>query len=140
MLDIYTQWFLVLVANFLFLIFILNIILYKPLLKIFSEREQTVKGSLQAAKEMDRRKEEGIESMTKEIAAARHKAKEVFESLRAEGANAQKSFMADAEAKASEILQKGREELRTEVARARQALKADVEKFSEEIVRKLVKA
>ena len=140
MLDIYTQWFLVLVANFLFLIFILNIILYKPLLKIFTEREETVKGSLEAAKDMNRRKEEGIEAMTREISAARHKAKEIFEALRSEGSTAQKNFMAEAEAAAAQILQKGRDELRAEVTKARQALKGDVEKFSEEIVRKLVKA
>jgi len=140
MLDIHMQWFLVLVANFLLLIFILNIILFKPMLKIFSERDETVKGSLEAAREMNRKKEEGIEAMTREIAASRHKAKEAFEALRAEGAGMQKLFMTEAEAKAAEILQNGRNELRAEVEKARQALKSDVEKFSEEIVRKLVKA
>ncbi len=140
MLDIHLNWFIVLTINFLALIFILNIILYKPLLKIFAERENTVKGALDAAKEMDQRKEEGIEKMNREIMGSRAKAKEIFESMRADGLGMQKTFLTEAEAGSAAMLQKAREELKGEVAKARQALRADVEKFSEEIVRKLVEA
>jgi len=140
MLDIYVHWLLVLTANFLVLLFLLNIILYKPLLKIFKERSDSVNGSLDAAREMNARKEEGIARMNKETAEARSRSKEVFEALRSEGLNMQKVFLSEAEENASGLLQKAREELRAEVAKARQSLKADVEKFSDEIVRKLVKA
>lgn len=140
MLDIQKFWFLVLVVNFLVLVFVLNKILFKPLLKIFHERENTVKGSLDAAKEMNGRKEEGIARMNKELADTRNKAKEIFEVMRNEGINTQKKTLSEAEASASDMLQKAREELRKEAAKAKQALKADVEKFSDEIVRKLVKA
>ena len=140
MLDIYPVWLLVLMANFLILMFVLNIILFKPLLRIFKEREDTVKGSLDAARAMNVRKEEGIARMNKEVFDARGKAKAVFEDLRNDGINTQKTFLSEAESQASDMLQKAREELRAEVVRARGALKADVEKFSDEIVRKLVKA
>jgi F-type H+-transporting ATPase subunit b len=140
MLDIQVKWLLVLAANFFALLFILNIILYRPLLRIFKEREDTVKGSLDAAKEMTARKEEGIAKMNKEIADARHRAKEVFEGLRSEGMNTQKTALSEAEGGAADALAKARAELRAEVEKARGALRADVEKFSDEIVRKLVKA
>ncbi len=140
MLDIHPQWLLVLAANFLVLVYILNIILYKPLLKIFKEREDTVRTSLDAAKEMNARKDDGIARMHKEIGDARSGAKEIFETMKAEGQNRQKEILSESEAKAAEMLQAARQELRTEVEKARLALKADVEKFSDEIVRKLVKA
>jgi F-type H+-transporting ATPase subunit b len=140
MLDINPFWLLVLIANFLGLIFVLNVLLYRPLLKIFHERKKAIDGSLDAAKEMNSRKEEGIEKMNREMAGARHNAKEVFEGLRNEGLNAQKSLLSDAEATAAGMLQKAREELRKEGEKARQSLKADIDKFSDEIVRKLVKA
>ncbi len=140
MLDIHINWLLILAANFLVLMFVLNIILYKPLLKIFKEREDSTKGALSAAREMDAKKEEGIAQMNKDLGEARKKAKDAFESMRNEGLNAQKQALTDAETKAGAMLQKAREELQAEVARARQALRADVEKFSDEIVRKLVKA
>lgn len=140
MLDIQLNWFILLTVNFLALIFILNILLYKPILKIFAERENTVKGSLDAAREMDRRKEEGIERMNRELAASRGKAKETFESLRTEGLAMQSTFLSEAEENSAAMIQKAREELKGEVARAREALRSDVERFSEEIVRKLVGA
>jgi len=138
MLDIDKFWLLVLTANFLGLMYILNIILFRPLLKVFQERENTIKGSIDAAKEMNSRKEEGIERMNKEISDARGKAKEVFESNRNAGLEVQKKLLSDAEATAAGMLQKAREELRSEGEKARKSLKADIEKFSDEIVRKLV--
>ncbi|MEW6108383.1 MAG: ATP synthase F0 subunit B [Nitrospirota bacterium] len=140
MLDIKILWFLVLLVNFLGLIFILNIILFKPVLKIFQERKDTVKSSLDAARDMNSRKEDGMAGLNREIADARNKAKETFESLKNEGLDLQKKLLSEAEANAAGMLQKAREELKAEAAKARQALKADVEKFSDEIVRKLVKA
>ena len=140
MLDIDKFWLLVLTANFLGLVYILNIILFRPLLKVFQERENTIKGSIDAAKEMNSRKEEGIERMNNEISAARGKAKEVFEGNRNAGLEVQKKLLSDAEAAAAGMLQKAREELRSEGEKARKSLKADIEKFSDEIVRKLVNA
>jgi len=140
MLDIQLKWLLVLAANFFVLLFFLNILLFKPLLKIFKEREDTVKDSLDAAKDMNTKKEEGIVMMNKEIADARHKAKDAFEGMRNDGVNVQKTLLSEAEASAAGLLAQARADLRAEVDKARQALRSDVEKFSDEIVKKLVKA
>jgi F-type H+-transporting ATPase subunit b len=140
MLDIDKFWLLVLTANFLGLVYILNIILFRPMLKVYLERESLTKGSLDAAQQMNSRREEGVERMNKEISDARHKAKEAYEGLRNSGLDIQKKLLSDAEADAAGMLQKAREELRSEGEKARQSLKADIEKFSDEIVRKLVNA
>ena len=86
MLDIDKFWLLILTGNFLGLVYILNIILFRPMLKIYLERESLTQGSLDAAKEMNSRKEEGLNHMNKEISDARSKAKEAFEGLRNAGA------------------------------------------------------
>ena len=140
MLELQIKWFLILLANFLGLLFLLNIILFKPLLKLFKEREDNVNGALGAAKDMTQRKDETIAKLNKDLADARNKAKETFEALKTEGADTQKEVFSKAEAEAAVILQKARQELKAEAEKARQALKADVDKFSDEIVRKLVKA
>lgn len=140
MLDIELKWLVVLLINFLALVYILNLILFKPLLAVFKERENTVKGSLDAAKEMNSRKEEGIEKMTRELSDARNRSKDIFEKLREEGLANQKSMLSDAEAQAGAMLQKAREELKAEAEKARATLKADADRFAEEIVGKLVKA
>ncbi len=140
MLDIEIKWLVVLLVNFLVLVYILNLLLFRPLLALFKERENSVKGALDAAKEMDRKKEEGLDTMSRDLSVARHKAKDAFEKLREEGLTSQKALMSNADVQAAAMLQKAREELKAEAEKAKTALKADVEKFSEEIVRKLVKA
>lgn len=138
MLDIYWKWFLVMVANFFILLIILNIILYKPLLKIFKERDDTVKNSIDAANDMNKKREDSLAQMNQELAEARNKAKEIFESLKNEGLGKYKETASAAEAETSVILEKARTEVRAEAEKARSALKAEIEKFSDEIVRKLV--
>jgi F-type H+-transporting ATPase subunit b len=131
--------FLVMAINFFVLLLVMNSILFKPLLKIFKERESTVKGDLNAAKEMNNRREESIARLNRELAETRSKAKETFETLRNEGLQRQKEVLTSAEAEASAILDKARSDIRAEVERARQTLRTEIDKFSDEIVRKLVK-
>jgi F-type H+-transporting ATPase subunit b len=131
--------FWVMAINFFALLIIMNFIVFKPLLKIFEERENTVKGSLNAAKEMNARREETIAGLNRELAETRSKAKETFETLRAEGLQRQKEVLTSAEAEASAMLDKARSDILTEVERARKTLRTEIDKFSDEIVRKLVK-
>jgi F-type H+-transporting ATPase subunit b len=134
------KWFFVLAINFLVLFFILNVVLFKPLLKIFTEREDTVKGALDAAKEMSSKREEGIARLNRELAESRSKAKEIFEALKSEGVNKQKEELSAAEKEAGTMIEQAKTQIRAEAEKARQSLKADIDKFSDEIVGKLVKA
>ena len=137
MLD-FTAWYFVLILNFLLLVFILNIILFKPFLKLFKERDDSIGGALNAARDMDKKREENLAMMQQELREARNKSKEIFESMRREGLNKQKEMLEEANHKARGLVERAREELRSEVERARQKLRADVDKFSDEIVNKLV--
>lgn len=134
----FSRWFFVLLVNFLVLLWLLNRILFRPLLKVFEEREDSVKRALESAKEMEARKAGALEEMRKGLAEAAAKAKETFEAHKAEGLDKQREAMEKANHEASSIGEKAREELRKEAEKARKALRADVEKFSEEIVGKLV--
>lgn len=136
----FNQWFFVLLANFLVLLFVLNTILFKPLVKIFKEREIATTGALDEARALSDKKDEAIAKMNAELLSAKSKAKEIFDSLREEGVTRQKEILSKAEAEAVEMIEKARKELQAEAEKARTALKADIEKFSEEIVNKLVKA
>jgi F-type H+-transporting ATPase subunit b len=131
--------FLALVVNFLVLLFVLNAILFRPLLKVIREREETVKGNLDAARDMSNKREESISALGREISEARSKAKDIFDGLRAEGVSRQKEVHVAAEAEASSILEKARAEIRAEAEKARNSLRGDIDRFSDEIVRKLVK-
>jgi F-type H+-transporting ATPase subunit b len=134
----FNNWFFVLFLNFIILLFILNAILFKPLLQIFKEREDSVKGDLDAAKDMREKSEEGIARLNRELSESRGKAKEIFEALKAEGLSKQREVLSATEAEAIATLDKARTEIKSDAEKARQSLRADVDKFSDEIVRKLV--
>ena len=136
----FNQWFFVLLANFLVLLFVLNAILFQPLAKIFKEREAATKGALDEARAMVAQKEDATAKMNAELLAARNKAKDAFNTSKDAGQAVQKETMSRAEAEALAMIEKARKELQAEAEKARTALKADIEKFSEEIVNKLVKA
>jgi F-type H+-transporting ATPase subunit b len=135
----FNKWFFVLLVNFIVLLFILNAILFKPLLQIFKQREDSVKGDLDAAKDMKEKSEEGIARLNRELAESRTKAKEIFEALKSEGLSKQREVLSATEAEAVATLEKARAEIKADAEKARQSLRADVDKFSDEIVRKLVK-
>lgn len=133
-------WFFVLTAQFLLLLFILNKILFQPILKIFKEREEAVDGSLEAARVMDERKEKALGKMKAELVSAAQQARDVADGLKSEGQQKQKERLETANAEAARLIGEAREKLRAESDKARVSLKSDVEKFSEQIVSKLIKA
>lgn len=135
----FNQWFFVLLANFLVLFFILSAILFKPLAKIFKQREEATVGALNEAKMLNEKKDEAIAKMDAELLNAKNNAKQIFNALREEGLLKQKEILSKAEAEAVDMLEKAKKELQEEVQKARVALRVDIDKFSEEIVNKLVK-
>lgn len=133
------QWFFVLLLNFLVLIYILNAILFKPLLKFLRHRDDSIKDSLNMAKEMEKRKEDSIATLNKELTGARNKAKEIFEKTREEGLIRQKEIFEAANKEAYGLIENARVALKAEAEKARQGLRSDIDRLSEEIVSKIIR-
>lgn len=138
MLDIQLKWFLVQVVNFLFLMVFLNAVLYKPLLRLFKEREDNTTGALKLVKAMDKEKDDLLAQIDAKLVNARTQAKKVFDDLAKEGSDVQKVSLESAQNEAMEINRKAKDELAAATEKARAALKSNVEAFSKQIVEKLV--
>lgn len=132
------NWFFVLLLNFLVLLYLLNIILFKPLLRLFTEREGTINNSLNAARDLEKKKDEALLQMNRELKEAHNKAREIFETMRVQGIERQRELLEAASSEASGLIHNARTDLKKEAGRVRQQLRADAEKFSDEIVRKLI--
>ncbi len=65
------SWFFVQLANFLILLFLLNTILFKPMLKLFKERDDNTKGALDSAAAMDRDKDDVLAQIEEKLSGAR---------------------------------------------------------------------
>ena len=131
-------WFFAQLANFLLLLIILNIMLYKPMLRLFKERESNTTGFLEDAKAMDRDKDELLSQIDARLADTRGEARSIFEGFSKEGIDIQKKTVASAQNEAVEINRKAKQDIDSATEQARASLKADIESFSKQIVEKLV--
>jgi F-type H+-transporting ATPase subunit b len=132
-------WFFVLAVLFISLYFILNSILFKPLLKVFSEREKAIAGSMEEADEMRQEREQRLDEFKREMSGASQKAKAGFDSLREEGLGKQRDLIEAANKEAQGMIEAARKELQAESEKARASLKGDADKYSDSIVEKLLK-
>lgn len=133
------KWFFVQLANFLILLFLLNRILFKPLLCMLTQRSDHIKGSLNSAKAMEKEKEARMQEVERRLSEARDKSKAIFEEFNKEGQKIQKQSIEIAQKETADMSRKARESLEAEVKRARESLRVEVETFSKIIVEKLVK-
>lgn len=140
MLQFSPLFFGVLLVNFLVLVWLLNLILYRPMLKVFADRDENIRGALEKARQMSEKKDALLAEIKKDLEGARQKAKKEFELLRAEGLQRQKEILTGAHEEAMRLSEKLGRELRSEAGRARLALRSEVEKFSDIILEKLIKA
>jgi F-type H+-transporting ATPase subunit b len=131
-------WFFAQLANFLLLLIILNIMLYKPMLRLFKERESNTTGFLEDAKAMDKDKDELLSQIDARLADTRGEARSIFEGFSKEGIDIQKKTVASAQNEAVEINRKAKQDIDSATEQARASLKADIESFSKQIVEKLV--
>jgi F-type H+-transporting ATPase subunit b len=134
------KWFFAQLANFLLLLIILNIILFKPLLRIFKERDEGINGALNKAKSMDKEKDGIMAQIDAKLSEGRTKAKTTFEELSRQGMEIQKQSLTAAQNEAAVLNNNAKAELGSAVEKARASLQSDVEAFSRQIVEKLVKA
>lgn len=135
----FNNWFFVLMVQFFVLMFILNAILFKPMMELFRQREQATKGALEEAQLMNEKKDKAIAQMTAELNQAKAQAKQIINALREEGLAYQREVVSNAEKEAVQMIEKARAEIKAETEKVRAMLRQEVEKLSDEIVNKLVR-
>ncbi len=133
------KWFFAQLANFLLLLILLNIILFKPLLRIFKERDAGINGALDSARSMDKEKEDIMGQIDVKLTEGRIKAKTAFEELSKQGMEIQKQALTTAQNEAAGLNKSAKDELVSAMEKARVSLRSDVEAFSKQIVEKLVR-
>ncbi|MDO8282488.1 MAG: F0F1 ATP synthase subunit B [Thermodesulfovibrionia bacterium] len=137
MLDI-NRFFFWHLANFLILIWLLNIILFKPLFRIFEERSKLIDGSLESAKSLAKEKDELMAQIDAKLAKAKEEAKSINETFRKEGSEIHKQAMEAAQKDAEEMNRKAKTELESSVQKAKDGLRKEIEAFSGKIVEKML--
>ncbi len=124
--------------GFFALLFILNRLLYKPLLKVLKEREERIDGSLKAAAKSDKDVEEGLSSYEKKIKEAALKGTEAKNKIKQEGLEREKEVIEAARASAAVELGKMQTELEKSKRAALESLKGEAGSISRNIAEKIL--
>ncbi|MEK6693689.1 MAG: ATP synthase F0 subunit B [Nitrospirota bacterium] len=138
MIEFELKWFLVLLGNFLALLLFLNFFLFKPVLNLLLERSEKISKSLEEAKEIQRRSEEAMAELNKEIASAREKGRNLFLKLQKEGFAEQRRLLDKSKDNALETIEKTKGELKGDTEKARALLREEAGRLSLEIARKVL--
>ena len=124
--------------NFLIIVFILNKILFQPILKILAERDDLIEGTKVRAIELKQKGEEKLLEYNHTLDQARRKASESQSGVRKEALAAADTMIQSAMAEEQKIIAQIREEIKIEAEKARVDLKAQAETISNEVSRKIL--
>ncbi|MGD8227129.1 MAG: ATP synthase F0 subunit B [Desulfobacteraceae bacterium] len=137
--DIYPNFTLVFqIANFLFLLFILNMILYRPIRKILGHRGDEVISFEEMIEDFQTRSTEGAKTLEENMADARSQGFKEKEGLKGAGMEEEKVMLQQAISSAEERIGKAKEEIDQDTAQARRSLEEEVRVFSAELAEKIL--
>ena len=126
------------IVNFLFAIWVLNILLYRPIRKILAQRKEKVEGlelAIETSNKDVREKDDAFSSGIKEARARGVKEKN---DLMQQAADEEKSIIADINRKAQAELAQIREQIIKDTEVAREGLQKEIENFANQIGEKIL--
>ncbi len=125
-------------ANFLFLLFILNIILYRPVRQILGKRKAEVDGLQHAVSELEGKANLFAGELEEGMAKARKSGYQEKESLKGQGQEEEKALLKEAAAASGERMGQARAAMEKKLAEARGALEGELSLFSKELAEKIL--
>jgi F-type H+-transporting ATPase subunit b len=126
------------IANFLVLLFILNLILFKPIRKILSQREEEMNSRRKTIDDYEGRAEKSEKDIEEGKVHARKEGYSAKEALKNQGLQEEKGILQEAGASVEQKLDAARKEIEAKVAAAKEALEGQLAGFSEELAQKIL--
>ena len=126
------------VINFLIIVFILNKILFRPILKGLEARQEIIEGSKARAIELRQRGEEKLREYDQRMAEARKKAMSKQVEIREEGMAKASAILDFSKKQEAEILAEIRSEIASEIRDAKRDLQPHADSLSRDVTIKIL--
>jgi len=126
------------IVNFLFAIWVLNLLLYKPIRKILIQRKEKIDGlelAIETSNSDVREKDDAFAAGIKEARARGFKEKDA---LLQQAGDEEKTIIADINRKAQAELTQIREQIKKDAEVARQSLQSEIDDFANQISQKIL--
>lgn len=129
---------LIQMGNFLLLVILLNIFLYRPIRRIIAQRSEEV-GSLEhSIREYQEKAEENEKGIQEHMVQARKEGFLAKESLKTEGVEQEKEILQESSSKVEERIAKARNNIDRQLKDVRKILDEQVAVFSKELAEKIL--
>lgn len=125
-------------VNFLITIFVLNVLLIKPIREIIKKRKGLMTDQMEKIEGFNKDAESKVADYETQLTAARKEASDIRNAAKDLGTAEEQKLMADAGAEASSTIQAARAEIKAEVKGAMDQLTKDVDKFAEAATGKIL--
>jgi F-type H+-transporting ATPase subunit b len=133
--------FFVQLVNFLIILTVLNLILFRPIRGIIKKRAEVMSEKLGSIEDFAAKAEAKLESYKAALTGARVEAQQMRVSLKAEGVAVESSVLAEAGAEAAEKVAAARKEIDGQKQAALKVLRAEISTYAKDVASKvLVKA
>ncbi len=129
---------LIQVVNFLVLMFVLNVILYKPIMKIMDSRQKRIDDANEEVRELDETVQEKVADYEERLRRARAEAMEQREAIKNEGTEKATEIIGQARAEVGEMIQGFKTKVAAEKEEARQVLHRQTRRIALEISEKVL--
>jgi F-type H+-transporting ATPase subunit b len=127
-----------LIINFLLLVFLLNLVLFRPIRKVLKERQAKLDAEAADIGLLETQGQ-GLASEIKEkLAAARREGAGTREALKQEGAAAEAALLAEVKRETDLEWSRVEQQIKDDLTRARKALKAQIQSFAQLLAAKIL--
>jgi len=122
----------------LFLMWILNLLLYRPMLKNMDQRKEIIDGAVRDAKHADQKLKQLQEEYEQALQQARRDAKNIYNKIHEEASAEEKEILQQARLKPEKLMAKAMTDLEKDFDSAKEELRSYVESLSREICVKIL--
>ena len=129
---------LIQIANFLLLLLLLNIFLYRPIRKILTQRKEEMRSLENRIDGYQNRSEQHEQHIEEGSIRARKEGYLARETLKGEGLEEEKGIVGEAAAQAEETIGAARIEVEAKIAEVRKALDDQIARLSGELAEKIL--
>ena len=126
------------IANFLVLLLVLNLILFKPIRKILSQREEEMSSRQKTIDDYLDRAEMSEKGIEEGKVQARKEGYTSKEALKAQGLEEEKGILQEAGAGVEKKLGAAKKEIEAKIEAARETLEGQIASFSDELAQKIL--
>jgi F-type H+-transporting ATPase subunit b len=123
---------------FVLLMFLLEPLLFAPVLRVFALREERTEGAKAQARELDEQAGELYQRYQRELERVNRVAAEERDRVRAETSKLEADILREARAATARIVDDGRKQIAAEVARVRFDVGRESERISQDVVERVL--